>query len=414
MSAADPSRQGLDHDGAAPLVSRTRALLESRPKARRVLLVAAVVVVVLGVLGWLHFSVRESTDDAQVDGHIIPIAARVGGTALEVDFTDNQEVVSGAVLVQIDPSDYRVALQRAQAELADATAVMAAAETGVPIATTTTQSQISSAAASVGRALAGQAAAEARLASAQARLREATANDTRAQRDLERMKGLVAKDEVSQQQYDLAVAAAAASRAAVDSAQALVAEALQGRENALGALAQARAEQATATTGPQQVAVTRSRAESARARFELAKAVVEQARLNLEYTTVKAPATGVASKKAVEPGQVVQPGQPLLAVVPLEEVWITANFKETQLKRMRPGQAATIRVDAYGRTYSGHVDSIAAATGARFSLLPPENATGNYVKVVQRVPVKIVLDRGQDDEHRLRPGMSVVPTVITR
>jgi len=193
-----------------------------------------------------------------------------------------------------------------------------------------------------------------------------------------------------------------------------VIEAEKGRENAAGVLAQARAEQTTAATGPQQVEVTKARAASARARVELARAALEQARRNLAYTTVKAPISGVVSKKSVEPGQVVQVGQPLLAVVPIDDVWVTANFKETQLRKMQPGQPVSVLVDTYGRRYRGRVDSIAAATGARFSLLPPENATGNYVKVVQRVPVKIVLDGGQDPEHLLRPGMSVVPTVMTR
>jgi membrane fusion protein (multidrug efflux system) len=255
----------------------------------------------------------------------------------------------------------------------------------------------------------------------QARLKEATANATRAARDLERLKPLLAKDEVSQQQYDAAVAASDAARAAVESAQALIVEATQAvsvaegrRAQASNALTQAQAELRTARTAPEQVAVTRARAESARARVQQAKALLEQATLNLAYTTIKAPRAGRVSKKSVEPGQVIQPGQPLLAIVPVEDVWITANFKETQLKDMRQGQRASVSVDAYGRRYEGRVESIAAATGARFSLLPPENATGNYVKVVQRIPVKIVLDKGQDPEHLLRPGMSVVPTVYTR
>ncbi|HEX2458133.1 MAG TPA: HlyD family secretion protein, partial [Vicinamibacterales bacterium] len=193
------------------------------------------------------------------------------------------------------------------------------------------------------------------------------------------------------------------------------------------AAAQARAAQARATvtraqagvqaakTAPEQVQVTKSRADAADARVKQAQAALAQAQLNLERTVVKAPSTGVVSRKSVEPGQVVQPGQPLLALVTLGDVWVVANFKETQLKNMRVGQRATVDVDALGgREFSGHVDSIAAATGAKFSLLPPENATGNYVKVVQRVPVKIVFDAGQDPEHLLRPGMSVAPTVFTK
>ncbi len=397
-------------------------------RGRRFLLAGGVVVVLAVAGAWWYLSGHESTDDAQVDGHIVPIAARVGGTVADVKVDDNQVVEAGAVLVDIDQRDYRTALERAGADYADAQAALAAARAGVPITSTTTASQMSSAGANVERATAGADAAardvdgaRARLASMQARLREAQANATRAARDLERMKQLIAKDEVSQQQYDAAVAAADAAKAAVESAQASVNEVTQAvsvsesrRAQALNALTQAQAELRTARTGPEQVTVIKARAESAAARVLQAKAALEQANLNLAYATVKAPVAGRVSKKSVEPGQVIQPGQPLMAIVPLEDIWITANFKETQLKDMRPGQRATVSVDAYGRTYQGHVDSISAATGARFSLLPPENATGNYVKVVQRIPVKIVLDKGQDPEHLLRPGMSVVPTVHTR
>lgn len=401
---------------------------DRRRRRRRLVIGAVLIVAVAMVVVWWHFSGRESTDDAQVDGHIVPIAARVGGTVRAVKVEDNQVVEAGTVLVEIDPTDYEVALRRAEADYADAQAALAAAQAGIPITTTTTASQVSSASANVDRAHAGAEAASrdveaarARLNAAQARLKEATANATRTGRDLERMKQLIAKDEVSQQQYDAAVAAADAARAGVESAQAAIAEANQAismaesrRVQAGGALQQAEADLRTAHTGPEQLTVTKARAQSAEARVRQAKAVLDQAQLNMGYTTVKAPVAGRVSKKSVETGQVIQPGQPLLALVPLENIWITANFKETQLTKMRPGQRVSISVDAYGRTYGGHVDSIAAATGARFSLLPPENATGNYVKVVQRVPVKIVLDKGQDPEHLLRPGMSVVPTVYTR
>jgi len=414
--AADPGGNG----GGGPR--------RDRRQTRRLLLAGGMVVAV-AILGiWWHYQGRESTDDAQVDGHIVPIAARVGGTVLAVKVEDNQVVDAGTVLVEVDPRDYRVALQRAEADYADAQAALAAAQAGIPITSTTTASQVSSAGANVERATSGLEAAtrdveasRARLASTQARLREATANATRAGRDLDRMKQLIAKDEVSQQQYDAAVAAADAARATVEAVQAAVSEATQAvsvfesrRAQAANALTQARAELRTAETAPEQVIVTAARAQSAGARVAQAKALLDQANLNLGYTTIKAPVAGRVSKKSVEPGQVIQPGQPLLAIVPVEDIWITANFKETQLRQMRPGQRASVSVDAYGRTYEGKVDSIAGATGARFSLLPPENASGNYVKVVQRIPVKIVLDKGQDPEHLLRPGMSVVPTVYTR
>jgi membrane fusion protein, multidrug efflux system len=397
-------------------------------RGRRFLYLGAFVVVLVVAGIWWYLSGHESTDDAQVDGHIVPIAARVGGTVADVKVDDNQVVKAGDVLVEIDPRDYRNALDRARADYLDAEAALSAAQAGIPITSTTTASQVSSADANVDRAAAGTEAAtgdvdasRARLASMQARLREAQANATRTSRDLERMKQLVAKDEVSQQQYDASVAAADAARAMVESAQASVNEAAQAvsvaesrRVQALNAMTQAQAELRTAKTGPEQVRVSKARAESAAARVVEAKAALDQAQLNIGYTTIRAPMDGRVSKKSVEPGQVIQANQPLMAIVPLEDIWITANFKETQLKDMRPGQRVTVAVDAYGRTYEGHIDSIAAATGARFSLLPPENATGNYVKVVQRVPVKIVLNKGQDSDHLLRPGMSVVPTVHTR
>jgi len=399
-----------------------------RPGARLALVFVALVIIAGAIIAWRYFAVRESTDDAQIDGHITPISPRVGGTVTAVNVADNQRVQAGTVLIEIDPRDYQVALQRAEAEFADAQATLQAARVGVPITSTTTSGQVSVAGASVERAQAGlQVAtrgvdvARARLTSAQARLREAASSATRTSRDLERMKQLVAKDEISQQQYDAAVAAADAARAGVDAAQAAVAEADQGvavaesqRVQALGTLTQAQAEQRTAGTAPQQVQASKAREAGAEARVAQAQAALEQARFNLQYTKIVAPAGGVVSKKSVEEGQVVQPGQPLLAIVPLEDIWVTANFKETQLRDMRPGEEAQISVDAYGHTYKGHVQSIAAATGARFSLLPPENATGNYVKVVQRVPVKITFDKGQDPNHLLRPGMSVVVTVFTR
>jgi membrane fusion protein (multidrug efflux system) len=396
-----------------------------QPRTRKILLAAVICALVAVAAIWWYLAGRETTDDAQIDGHITPIAARVGGTVLAVHVKDNQNVQAGASLIEIDPRDYRVALMRAEADLADAVAQLEAARAGVPITTTSTSGQLSSAGANVDRAQAGVAgatsdvdAAHARLSAAQARLREATAAQTRLARDLDRMKQLVTKDEISQQQFDAAVSASDGSRAAVDSAQAVVAEAEKAvvaaesrRTQALGMLTQAQAELRTAKTGPEQVAIIQSRQRSAEARVQLARAALEQAKLNLAYTTVTAPGDGQVSKKSVEPGQVVQAGQPLFALVSFEDIWVTANYKENEVRYMRPGQPVVVKVDFNGRSYRGHVDSLAAATGARFSLLPPENATGNYVKVVQRVPVKIVLEPGQDPDHLLRPGMSVVPTV---
>jgi membrane fusion protein, multidrug efflux system len=403
------------------------ALLQ-RSGVRIVVLVAVLVAAGAGVWFWAT-SGRESTDDAQVDARVTQIAARVPGTVAKVAVNDNQLVEAGAVLIELDPRDYQVAIDKARAELADAEANALAAHSNIPIASTTAASGVTTARGAVVQAQSGIAAAEkeieaarARLVTAQARLREAEANAARSARDVERLRGLLAKDEISQQQFDATSAGADAQKAAVDSARSQAAEAEAGILVAESRLAQARAgeDQAradlrTAQTGPSQVEATKARASAAEARVMQSRANLAQAELHLQYAIVKAPARGIVSKKGVNVGQVVQAGQPLLALVQVDDVWITANFKETQLKNMRPGQRATIDVDAYGgRAFKGKVDSLAGATGARFSLLPPENATGNFVKVVQRVPVKIVLDAGQDPEHLLRPGMSVTPTVQVR
>jgi membrane fusion protein (multidrug efflux system) len=381
-----------------------------------------------GFFLWRYFSIRESTDDAQVDGHIYPVSARVGGTVVKVLVDDNQQVAAGTVLVELDTKDYLVALDRTRADLAESVATLDVSQTQVPITSKTSGSQLSAAQAGVGVASAAVTAAEtsvdaarAHLAAAQAKVRENRANYERAARDLERMKTLVAKEEISRQQYDASMAAAASLRAQVDRAEAQVKEAEEGVRVAgsqLGqqkaALDRARAEVEAARTGPEQVAAQRAHAESSAAKVKQMESAVEQSKLNLQYTTIRAPVSGVVSQRNVEVGQVIQPGQPLFAIVPLNDIWITANFKEDELRNMHPGQRAIISVDAYGgRKYKGRVESIAAATGARFSLLPPENATGNYVKVVQRLPVKIVLEEGENPGHLLRPGMSVVPTVFT-
>lgn len=394
------------------------------------IIVAVVTVAVLGA-GTYFFLTRgrESTDDAQVDAHVTPIQAQVGGSVAKVLVVDNQQVEAGAELVVIDPRDYEIALSRAQAQLADARAEAVGAQATGHIATTTASSNVSTAQGGVAQAESGISEAEhgiavarARLLTAQARQREQEANAVKAARDVERLKGLLAKDEIAQQQFDAAAAAAAATTAAVESAKAQVIEAEASLKASENRLAQARtgreqasAELRTAETAPQQVAASKAKAEAAAARVTLAEVAVKQAELNLQRTSVRAPVAGIVSKKSVEPGQVIQPGQPLMTVIPLDRVWITANFKETQLKNMRVGLPVTVEVDAYGgREFNGKVESIAAATGSRFSLLPPDNATGNFVKVVQRVPVKIALDRDQDPEHLLRPGMSVTPTVYTR
>jgi membrane fusion protein (multidrug efflux system) len=404
-----------------------------RPRPRsRLKWIAVIVVIVVAVVAvplYRYYSIRESTDDAQVDGHIHPIGPKVGGIVTSVAVDDNQYVEAGTVLLQLDPHDYQNTLARAQADVAEQEALWRASQADIPVTSETAAGRLSGTQAAVQEAqaslLAAQKevqAAEARLVAAEARLRETTANSQRAAKDLERMSQLIAKEEISQQQFDTAAATAASLRASEEAARAAVGDAeasLQAAQSRVvlqqARLAQAHADVQEARTAPEQVAAMRARADSARAKWEHAKAAADQATLDLSYTTVQAPVSGIVSKRSVEVGQRVVANQPLLAIVALDDIWITANFKETQLRDMRPGQKAIVSVDAYGgRKYEGLVDSIAAATGAKFSLLPPENATGNYVKVVQRIPVKIVLEKGQDPEHLLRPGMSVVPTVMTR
>lgn len=384
------------------------------PGFRIAILIALVALVVIGFFVYRYFTSYESTDDAQVDGHINSVSARITGHVTKLNIRDNQYVNAGDVLVEIDPSDYQVAYDRAKADFADAQAAAIAAGVNVPINDVNTSSQISASEADVNSARAGIQAAQQQLQAAKAQLQEAEANDVKAQNDLGRYKQLVTKQEISQQQYDQAVAAARASSASVEAARATAQAAEQQVTQSKGKLVQAEANNRYANTAPQQMKITRARAQAALAQAQRAKASLEQAQLNLQYTKILAPVNGIVSDRTVEVGQNVAPGQELMKVINLDDTWITANFKETQLRDMRAGQRVTLEVDANGRKYNGKVDSIAGASGARFSLLPPENATGNYVKVVQRIPVKIVLDNGSNNDHQLRPGMSVTPKVWIR
>ncbi len=393
--------------------NRASDYLRERPHTRWFLIVAIVVVLIGGFLAWRYFSSYESTDDAQVDGHVMPVSARISGYVSKVNVDDNQYVQSGATLVEIDPRDYQVAVDQAHANVGDAQATAQSLNIDVPVTSVNTNSQVSSSEADVANAEAGIAAAQQQYDAARAQLVQAQANDVKAQNDLVRYKQLVDKQEISQQQYDQAVAAAAANAAGVEAAKASASAGAQQVTQARSRLVQAQAGWRSSQTGPRQVLSMQARANSADAIARAKQAALEQAELNLQYTKIMAPATGVVIKN-VEVGMNVQPGQQLATVVPLDDVWITANFKETQLKNMHPGQRAEIKADANGHVYYGRVDSIAGSSGARLSLLPPENATGNYVKVVQRVPVKIVLDPGQNADHSLRIGMSVEPKIFLK
>lgn len=377
---------------------------------RIVFLIVALVVLVGGIFLWRYLSSYESTDDAQVDVHLYPVSARVSGYVIKVSVDDNQYVEKGTVLVEIDPRDYEVAVAQAKANLASSEATAQSLNITVPITSVSTSSQLKFTTSDVDSASAGIVAAEKQLTAAHAQLEQAEANDVKAQDDLHRYKLLVDKQEVAAQIYDQALAAAKSSTATVAAARANEAAAQQTVRQANSRLAGSEANRQSAETGPQQVSSSRARARAAIADVEQKHAALEQAELNLQYTRIVAPVSGEVNKTVVV-GMNVQAGQQLLTVVPLDEVWITANFKETQLRHMRVGQKAEVHVDSSGRTFRGHVDSIAGATGPLFSLLPPENATGNYVKIVQRIPVKIVLESGENRDRQLRPGMNVVPDV---
>jgi membrane fusion protein (multidrug efflux system) len=386
-----------------------------RHKRRRnlIFVLAVVVFIVAGLFLWHYLSGYESTDDAQADVHLYPVSARISGYVIRVNVNDNQWVNKGDVLVEIDPTDYQVALAQAQANLASAEATARSLNITVPITSVNTVSQLQFTASGIEDARAAASAAEKQLAAAHQQVEAAQANDVKAQDDLRRYKLLVDKREVSPQIYDQALATAKSNSANVAAAQASESAAEQFVQQAQSRLVQATANHAYAQTGPQQVSSTKARVQAAVADVEQKRAVLQQAELNLQYTKIIAPVSGEINKTVVV-GLNVEPGQQLLTVVPLDDVWVTANFKETQLKHMQVGQKADIHVDSSGATLHGHVDSIAGATGPLFSLLPPENATGNYVKIVQRLPVKIVLESGENRDRKLRPGMNVVPDVYLR
>jgi membrane fusion protein, multidrug efflux system len=388
---------------------------------------AAILLVVTGL--FLYYHNRESTDDAQVDGHITPVASKIYGRVEEVPVRDNQPVKAGQVLVKLDPRDFQAALDQAKASVALAESEARSAGVDVPRTQENVASGNSSADAQLAEAEADLAKAQATydqartadLAWAQANVEKSRANAELAQADLARYKPLMEKGEISKQQYDAAKANADASGSALKADQEKLSQAQQNvgvaraqLDAAKARVNQAQAGVAAAKADLKQVSMRSADAQAKVAKVEQARAALEAAQLNLSYTNIVAPVDGVVTHKEVEPGQIVQAGQGLMVVVPLQDVWVTANFKETQLKKMRPGQKAYVEVDTYGKTFTGHVDSIAGATGAVLSLLPPENATGNYVKVVQRIPVKIVLDPIPPEKAILRPGMNVVATVITK
>jgi membrane fusion protein (multidrug efflux system) len=388
-----------------------------------------VLAIAAAVATWMYFHYRDrvSSDDAEVDGHISAVSAKISGNVVDVLVLDNQPVKAGQVLVRIDPRDYQAKVDLAKAALERAESQVRSAQLVVPWTSETTQSgsaaadaQLAGARADMERAkIAYEQASGADMAYAEANVRSKQASQERAQADLARMKPLVDKAEISQLQYDGYVAAAKVAQSELDAAREKLSSAQKEasiRKAALDAaetrIGQAQAGVETSQANRRQVPIRASDVGTASAAVAEARANLETAELMLSYTTVTASIDGVVTRKSVETGQIVQPGQGLMALIPLQDTWVTANFKETQLADVRPGLRAEIHVDMYGKSVGGRVDSIAGATGSRLSLLPPENATGNFVKVVQRIPVKILVDR--QESLILRPGMNVDVTIFTK
>jgi len=388
----------------------------SRKVSRWILLVVSAVALTGTSLWWVHSQNYESTDDAQVEGHLDLVSARISGTVTYINprVENNQLVKAGTLLLEMDPRDYAAELEHAKANLNTRSAEARSAQVTVPIVDASAFGQLHAAEAAKEQALANVNSEQANLVAAQHKLQQDEAIHARAERDRVRYQALVEKREISRSDYDARETEAVVAAQAVEADRAAVAATEQRIAEARSLVVQREAQIESARIAPQQVTDARAKSDSADGHLEQARADLHTAQLNLSYTKIYAPVSGVIGRKTVELGHRVQPGQSLLLIVPVDDIWITANFKETQLKHMHPGQPVTIRVDTFGRDYQGTIESLPGAAGPLFSLFPPENATGNYVKVVQRFPVRIRLNKDQDKEHMLRPGMSVEPTVDVR
>jgi membrane fusion protein (multidrug efflux system) len=395
-----------------PLKERAQIFAREHPKGILFGVIALAVLVIAAIFLIIYLDSYESTDDAEVDGHLNAVSSRITGTVAKVYVEDNQTVKAGQLIAELDPRDYQTMLDQATASVASAAAQLAAENPNVPITQTTNQTTITSGNVDVETAQSGVVAAERQYDARLAQLREAEANDVKAQTDVLRYRPLAEKDEISKEQFDTVMAQAKSQTAMVQAAQASAEAAQKAIEQARDSLRQAytRLRQSN-QNAPRNVAIQKAGVQAREAALQAAQAQLEQAQLNLSYTKIYAPVSGIVGEKSLEIGQRLDIGQQLLTITQLDDIWITANFKETQLRKMHPQEAVDISVDAFGKKYHGYVESMPGATGAVTSLLPPENATGNYVKVVQRLPVRIRLKQGEDPDHTLRPGMSVEPKV---
>jgi membrane fusion protein, multidrug efflux system len=379
---------------------------------------------VLAILGiaaagaklWLESRGFENTDDAQVDGHFDSVSPRISGTVIYVNpkVENNQFVEAGTLLVELDPRDYEAEFDHAKADLDTRRAEAVSAQVTVPIVDASAFSRVRATEAAAQQAVATVSEAEANLAAARHRLQQDQANSDRAERDRVRYQALVEKHEISRSEYDARQTEAVSAAQAVEADLATIQSSQQKIEQAKSLVTQRDAEVEAARTAPQQLADAKAKTQTANGHLEQATAGIHTAKLNLSYTKIYAPVSGIVGRKTVELGHRVQPGQALMILVPLDDIWITANFKETQLKGMKAGEPVRIHVDTLDRDFNGYIENMPGAAGPLFSLFPPENATGNYVKVVQRFPVRIRLNSNEDPKHLLRPGMSVEPRVKVR
>ena len=411
-AAPDRSRDA-GSEGAKSESAQSENKAPKASAARWVFLAFSLVALAGTSLWWLHAQNYESTDDAQIEGHLDLVSTRISGTVNWINprVENNQVVEAGTPLLELDPRDYAAELEHAKADLDTRRAEARSAQVTVPIVNASAFGQLHSAEAAKEQALASVESEQANLVAAQHKLQQDEALRARAERDRVRYQALVEKHEISRSDYDARQTDATAAGQAVESDRATVTSVEQKIAQARSLVVQREAQIEAARVAPQQVNDARAKSDSAAGHLEQARADLNTAQLNLSYTKIYAPVSGVIGRKTVELGHRVQPGQSLLVIVPLDDIWITANFKETQLRHMHPGQSVTIRVDTFGCDYKAKVENLPGAAGPLFSLFPPENATGNYVKVVQRFPVRIRLDKDQDPERMLRPGMSVEPTV---
>jgi membrane fusion protein, multidrug efflux system len=392
-----------------------QALASPHPRRRLILGGAAIAIAAAAAAYWLHERHFEDTDDAQIDGNLSDVSPRIAGTVSAVNVTEGQHVKAGDVLAEIDSADLAIAVSLGEAQVAQAQAQLEAEDPSVPITLASNTSAVSSAGSDLAAAQAGLSAARKEVEQFTAQLAEAEANNRTAQLEKGRSEKLVANGAVSQSDYDQRSNAAAASAAAVTALQESLAgarERVRQQQAQLVAL-ESRLDEIR-SNAPRQVATRRASVAMRQAALEVAKAQLAQAERNLSYAKIVSPITGIVAKKPVAVGDYVAPGQQVVAVAPTEGLWVTANYRETQLEAMRLGQPARVHVDALGADLHGAVDAIGGATGSRLSVLPPENAAGNYVKVVQRIPVRIRLDPDQPGLDALRIGMSVEPEVTVR